>query len=319
MVSRSSRPAGCRSASSTGPATVPVIPTGLRRAAKRQLALDRTLRRRARSCSRRSAARDTARRRRSPGVWRWPARFSSSTWTLATFARPRAGRRRAWRRTRRTRRGRCRRRCSVTAKPTPEWTGSSPQVPVGMLVICLLVVLIALPGSWLLFECATNYRGKTLSSQVLSPRVETETLRPPDAGAQVLRRELEAEVLSPRGLTINDFEALLHLSTGGRATGCGASTWSSSDADAVRRDEAAGRAPGGRPRRERPAAERRPRHVGAADAGRDRDGRVRRRPATRSGCSHCSASGSSQDEVAQLSELLGRLPGVGAGDCAGSS
>ena len=28
----------------------------------------------------------------------------------------------------------------------------------------------------------------------------------------VLRRELEAEVLSPRGLTINDFEALLHLS-----------------------------------------------------------------------------------------------------------
>ena len=28
----------------------------------------------------------------------------------------------------------------------------------------------------------------------------------------VLRRELEAEVLGPRGLTINDFEALLHLS-----------------------------------------------------------------------------------------------------------
>jgi DNA-binding MarR family transcriptional regulator len=27
----------------------------------------------------------------------------------------------------------------------------------------------------------------------------------------VLRRELEAEVLSPRGLTFNDFEALLHL------------------------------------------------------------------------------------------------------------
>ena len=27
----------------------------------------------------------------------------------------------------------------------------------------------------------------------------------------VLRRELEAEVLSPRGLTINDFEALFHL------------------------------------------------------------------------------------------------------------
>src|ERR687895_1825074 len=28
----------------------------------------------------------------------------------------------------------------------------------------------------------------------------------------VLRRELEAEVLQPRGLTINDFEALVHLS-----------------------------------------------------------------------------------------------------------
>src|SRR5918999_5905724 len=28
----------------------------------------------------------------------------------------------------------------------------------------------------------------------------------------VLRRELEAEVLQPRGLTINDFEALMHLS-----------------------------------------------------------------------------------------------------------
>ena len=27
----------------------------------------------------------------------------------------------------------------------------------------------------------------------------------------VLRRELEAEVLSPRGLTINDFETLFHL------------------------------------------------------------------------------------------------------------
>ena len=29
----------------------------------------------------------------------------------------------------------------------------------------------------------------------------------------VLRRELEAEVLQPRGLTINDFEALMHLAT----------------------------------------------------------------------------------------------------------
>ena len=39
----------------------------------------------------------------------------------------------------------------------------------------------------------------------------------------VLRRELEAEVLSPRGLTINDFETLFHLYRA-EDSDCGAST-----------------------------------------------------------------------------------------------
>jgi DNA-binding MarR family transcriptional regulator len=132
----------------------------------------------------------------------------------------------------------------------------------------------------------------------------------------VLRRELEAEVLSPRGLTINDFEALLHLS----------------------------RAPDGRLRRVdlvellmlTPSGVTRLLD-GLQEAGLvenvhcKTDARVTWAKLTQDGsetiqcvgASHASRLRSlfrdtlSEDEVAQLSELLGRLPGVGAATCAG--
>jgi DNA-binding MarR family transcriptional regulator len=131
----------------------------------------------------------------------------------------------------------------------------------------------------------------------------------------LLRRELEAEVLSPRGLTINDFEALLHLSR---------------------------------------AQERRLRRVdlvqlltltpsgvtrlleGLAEAGLivnrqcEGDARVTWAQLTEEGSETLDCVGAShaarlrelfreslgEDELEQLSELLGRLPGVGPGNCA---
>jgi DNA-binding MarR family transcriptional regulator len=133
----------------------------------------------------------------------------------------------------------------------------------------------------------------------------------------VLRRELEAEVLSPRGLTLNDFEALMHLFK---------------------------------------ALENRHRRVdlvellmltpsgvtrlldGLQEAGLvenlqcDDDARVTWARLTQDGIETVQCVGAShaqrlrshfhealsEDEVAQLSELLGRLPGVGAGSCTAS-
>ena len=52
-----------------------------------------------------------------------------------------------------------------------------------------------------------------MSRQVLRPQViELETFAEARAGPRVLRRELEAEALTPRGLTMSDFDALLNLS-----------------------------------------------------------------------------------------------------------
>ena len=133
----------------------------------------------------------------------------------------------------------------------------------------------------------------------------------------VLRRELEAEVLSPRGLTINDFEALLHL--------CRADDNRLRRVDLV---ELLMLTPSGVTRLldglqeaglvENVSCEDDARVTwAAADRGGRRDARVRRRRATRSCCARSSATGSTRTRSRSSSELLGKLPGVGAGSCAG--
>ena len=132
----------------------------------------------------------------------------------------------------------------------------------------------------------------------------------------VLRRELESEVLTPRGLTFNDFEALLHLSTAFE--------------NRLRRVdlvELLMLTPSGVTRlldglQEAGLVE----NVQCTD-----DARVTWARLTQDGVETVQCVGAShtkrmqelfrgalsEDEVAQLSELLGRLPGVGAGSCAG--
>jgi len=132
----------------------------------------------------------------------------------------------------------------------------------------------------------------------------------------VLRRELEAEVLRPRGLTINDFEALLHLSR--------------ADGKRLRRIDLVDRlmlTPSGVTRLLdglQAAGLVENRHC-------DDDARVTWATLTQEGLDtlECVAvmhtdvlrslfrGALDEDEVAQLSELLGRLPGVGAGSCTG--
>ena len=154
-----------------------------------------------------------------------------------------------------------------------------------------------------------------MSSQVLSPQaVELAAFARLMRAHTLLRRELEAEVLSPRGLTINDFEALLHLS----------------------------RAPEQRLRRVdlvellvlTPSGVTRLLE-GLAEAGLivnrqcEGDARVMWAQLTEDGTETLQCVGAthtarlqelfrgalSEDEVVQLSELLGRLPGVGPGSC----
>ena len=156
-----------------------------------------------------------------------------------------------------------------------------------------------------------------MSRQVLSPQaVELDAFARLMRAHTVLRRELEAEVLRPRGLTINDFEALLHLSKVGDHR--------------LRRVDLVERlmlTPSGVTRL----------LEGLQEAGLvenvqcDDDARVTWARLTQDGIetiecvgvSHANRLRSlfrdtlSEDEVAQLSELLGRLPGVGAGSCAG--
>ena len=132
----------------------------------------------------------------------------------------------------------------------------------------------------------------------------------------VLRRELEAEVLSPRGLTINDFETLFHLYR--------------ADQQRLRRVDLVGLlmlTPSGVTRLldglpgaglvENIACASDARAVWAAltDEGRTtlECVRVEHTELLRS----LFRGALTDDEVAQLSELLGRLPGVGAGSCAG--
>jgi len=132
----------------------------------------------------------------------------------------------------------------------------------------------------------------------------------------VLRRELESEVLRPRGLTINDFEALMHLAR--------------ADEQRLRRVDLVERlmlTPSGVTRL----------LEGLQEAGLvenvhcESDARVTWARLTQDGAETLECVGVnhterlrtlfrdtlSEDEVAQLSELLGRLPGVGPGSCTG--
>jgi DNA-binding MarR family transcriptional regulator len=132
----------------------------------------------------------------------------------------------------------------------------------------------------------------------------------------VLRRELEAEVLGPRGLTINDFEALLHLSK--------------ADDHRLRRVDLVERlmlTPSGVTRLLEGLQE----GGFVVNVQCDDDARVTWAKLTQDGVETIACVGVnhtrvlralfrdtlSEDEVAQLSELLGKLPGVGAGSCVG--
>jgi DNA-binding MarR family transcriptional regulator len=132
----------------------------------------------------------------------------------------------------------------------------------------------------------------------------------------VLRRELDAEVLRPRGLTMNDFEALMHLSR--------------ADELRLRRVDLVERlmlTPSGVTRL----------LEGLQEAGLvenlqcEDDARVTWARLTQDGVETLGCVGAShterlrmlfrdtlsEDEVEQLSELLGKLPGVDAGSCTG--
>jgi DNA-binding MarR family transcriptional regulator len=132
----------------------------------------------------------------------------------------------------------------------------------------------------------------------------------------VLRRELDAEVLRPRGLTMNDFEALMHLSR--------------ADELRLRRVDLVERlmlTPSGVTRL----------LEGLQEAGLvedlqcEDDARVTWARLTQDGVEILDCVGAShterlrvlfrdtlsEDEVEQLSELLGKLPGVDAGSCTG--
>ena len=156
-----------------------------------------------------------------------------------------------------------------------------------------------------------------MSRQVLeTPVVELTAFARLMRAHTILRRELEAEVLTPRGLTINDFEALLHLSR--------------ADEQRLRRVDLVQLlmlTPSGVTRL----------LEGLAEAGLienrqcEGDARVTWAQLTPEGSETLECVGVnhtarlrtlfrdslSEDEVEQLSDLLGRLPGVGPGSCAG--
>ena len=156
-----------------------------------------------------------------------------------------------------------------------------------------------------------------MSRQVLSPQaIELVAFARLMRAQSVLRRELEAETLTPRGLTLNDFETLLHLSK--------------ADGQRLRRTDLVERlmlTPSGVTRL----------LDGLQEAGLvedvhcNDDARVTWARLTQDGVEIVACVGAShterlrslfrgtlaEDEVAQLAELLGRLPGVGARSCSG--
>jgi DNA-binding MarR family transcriptional regulator len=132
----------------------------------------------------------------------------------------------------------------------------------------------------------------------------------------VLRRELEAEVLQPRGLTINDFEALMHLSE--------------AEDGRLRRIDLAERlmlSPSGVTR----LLEGLQATGLVANVHCESDARVTWARLTEEGIRTLECVGAEHskavralfadalddEEIGQLSDLLGRLPGVGEGSCAG--
>lgn len=157
---------------------------------------------------------------------------------------------------------------------------------------------------------------QVLSTQVSQQPVELTAFARLMRAQTVLKRELEAEVLTPRGLTFNDFEALLHLSKAFE--------------NRLRRVdlvELLMLTPSGVTRlldglQEAGLVE----NVQCTD-----DARVTWARLTQEGLETVECVGAShtqrmrelfrgalgEDEVAQLSDLLGRLPGVGAGSCSG--
>lgn len=154
-----------------------------------------------------------------------------------------------------------------------------------------------------------------LSRQVTTERaLEIETFARLMRAQSVLRRELQAEVLAPRGLTINDFEALYHLYR--------------ADQQRLRRIDLVNLlmlTPSGVTRLLEGL------HAEGLVENRhcDDDARVTWAALTDEGratlecvrVEHTALlrsllrSALTEDEVTQLSELLGRLPGVGAGSC----
>jgi DNA-binding MarR family transcriptional regulator len=155
-----------------------------------------------------------------------------------------------------------------------------------------------------------------LTRQVTNERpVEIDTFARLMRAHSVLRRELEAEVLTPRGLTINDFETLFHLYR--------------SDEQRLRRIDLVGLlmlTPSGVTRLldGLQAAGLVENKACASDA------RVVWAVLTDEGRSTLECVGAEHtellrslfggaldgDELVQLNELLGRLPGVDAGSCA---
>jgi DNA-binding MarR family transcriptional regulator len=136
--------------------------------------------------------------------------------------------------------------------------------------------------------------------------------------ATVLRRELEAEVLVPNGLTMNDFEALVHLSHAheGRLKRIDLATLLSLTPSGVTRLLDGLQTAGLVEKQECPEDQRVSWAVLSTEGARTLECvGARHAEALRSLFSRALDDA----EVAQLSELLGRLPGVGAGSCSASA
>jgi DNA-binding MarR family transcriptional regulator len=155
-----------------------------------------------------------------------------------------------------------------------------------------------------------------LSRQVLRPQaIELDAFARLARAHSVLRRELEAEILTPRGLTMSDFDALLHLSR--------------AEDNRLRRVDLVERlvlTPSGVTRLLEGLQE-----DGLVENVQcDGDARVTWARLTDGGIQTLECVGVEyaerlralfagrldEDEVGTLTELLGKLPGVGAGDCA---
>jgi DNA-binding MarR family transcriptional regulator len=156
-----------------------------------------------------------------------------------------------------------------------------------------------------------------LSRQVLRPQsIELDAFARLARAHTVLRRELEAEILTPRGLTMSDFDTLLHLSRAEDArlrrvdlverlmltpSGVTRLLEGLQESGLVENVQCEGDARFTWARLTPDGAEMLE-CVGVTYANRLRElfaGRL------------------DEDEVALLTELLGKLPGVGAGSCAG--